>query len=223
MPDLWMVMLPAAVAIALSPTGIMEMILLLLTARARSNATVFLASVMVSVFLLPLLGASVLGAAIESRIGALTAGALTGWLLIGFGALLVVIAVISIFSKPADTAPPAVLGKISGMGPGAAFALSLTVVWLNPINALVLLSVGSKAALTDVATPVFLLSLAGFMVLATLPFLAIVAVLVWRGEWAGETLARLNTWLTDHYRIVTIAVLGVVGPVLAVQGVATLP
>lgn len=223
MNALWAVMVPAAIAIALSPTGLIEMILLLLTKRARLNVTVFLVSVMVSVFLMPLLGASVLGAALENRLGAVTAGTLTGWLLIGFGALLLVVAVVAASRSPTDARPPAVFDRIAGMGPGAAFALSTTVVWFNPINALVLLSVGSKAAVSDVSTTWWLLSLAVFTVLATLPFIAVVAVLVWRGDQAGAALDGLNRWLIRHNRVLSVAVLGVLGPVLALQGWASLP
>ena len=143
MVELWATMLPAAIAIALSPTGIIEMILVLLSARARLNAVVFLASVMVSVFLLPLLGASILRAWVKSSTGATGPSAANAGVLIGLAVLLILFAVGALM-RPADTTPPAVFDKIAGMGRGAVFVLSLSVVWFNPINALILLSVGSR-------------------------------------------------------------------------------
>ena len=215
-------MLPAAIAIALSPTGIIEMILVLLSARARLNAVVFLASVMVSVFLLPLLGASILRAWVKSSTGATGPSAANAGVLIGLAVLLILFAVGALV-RPADTTPPAVFDKIAGMGRGAVFVLSLSVVWFNPINALILLSVGSQAASIDVPTPTLLLSLAVFTLLATAPFAAVVVVLESGGERASAALERFRHWLVDHYRIIMAAILGLLGLVFLAQGVASLP
>lgn len=222
MGDLWATMLPAAIAVALSPTGIIEMILVLFSARARVNAIAFLASVMVSVFLLPVLGALILGATVESDTAATSPSTGKAWVLIGLGVLLVLFAVGN-FRKRADTTPPAVFDKIACMGPGAVFVLSLGVVWFNPINALVLLSVGSQAAAIDVSAATLLLSLAVFTVLATAPFIAVVVLLVWGGDWASATLERFKQWLVDHNRIIMAAVLGLLAVVLLAQGIAWLP
>lgn len=219
MGDLWAAMLPAAIAIALSPTGIIEMTLILFSARARVNAIVFLASVMVSVFVLPLLGASVLGVMVQSGTDAGSPSGALGWLLIGLGVLLVLFAAGNI-RKPVGTTRPAVIDKIANMGPGAVFLLSLTVVWLNPINALVLISVGSQAAAVDVSTATLLLSLAVFTVLASMPFIAVAVLLVWGGERAGATLDRCRRWLADHDRIVMVTVFGLLGLILLAQGIA---
>ena len=216
MGDLWAAMLPAAIAIALSPTGIIEMTLILFSARARVNAIVFLASVMVSVFVLPLLGASVLGAMVQSGTDAGSPSGALGWLLIGLGVLLLLFAAGNI-RKPVGTTRPAVIDNV---GPGAVFLLSLTVVWLNPINALVLISVGSQAAAVDVSTATLLLSLAVFTVLATMPFIAVAVLLVWGGERAGATLERCRRWLAEHDRIVMVTVFGLLGLILLAQGVA---
>ena len=214
-------MLPAAIAIALSPTGIIELILVLLSARARLNALVFLASVMVGVFLLPLLGASILSATVTS--GTLTAetNTATAWVLIGLGVLLIPLAFGS-FLKRGDPTPPAVFDEITGMGSFAVVVLSLSVVWFNPINALVLLSVGSHAASIHVPVAALLASLAAFTVLATAPFIAVAMFLVWGGERASATLGRIRQRLVDNNRIVMAVVLGLLGVVLVAQGVASL-
>lgn len=213
-------MLPAAIVIVSSPTGILEMILVLFSVRARVNAIVFLTSVMVSVFLLPLLGASILRATAASGTGATSPSTGNGWVLVGLGVILVLFAVGS-FHKRAGTTHP-VFDKIAGMGPGAVFALSLSVMLFNPINALVLLSVGSQAASINVSTVTLLLSLAVFTVVATAPFIAVVVLLAWGGERAIATLERFRQWLMNHSRITVAAVLGVLGLVLLAQGVASL-
>lgn len=212
-------MLPAAIAIAVSPTGLIEMILVLLSARARVNALVFLSSVTVSVFALPLLGASILRAWADDT--QTTADTVTGWLLIGLGAVLAALAVGSLADSNLQT-PPVALDKIAAMGAGTVFLLSLTVVWLNPINAAVLLSVGSQAASIHVSTPALLASLAVFTIVATAPFIAVVAFLASGGQRATATLDRIKRWLVDHYRIVMTATLGLLAVLLVADGVAVL-
>lgn len=213
-------MLPAAIAIALSPTGIIEMILVLLSARARLNALVFLASVTVSVFVLPLLGASILRAW-AGNTQATTPSEITGWLLIALGLLLEALALGSLVNRNLAT-PPVVLDKIAGMGAGAVFVLSLTVVWFNPINAVVLLSVGSQAASLRVSTPALVASMAGFTVLATAPFIAVAVFLVWGGERTTAALTRVKQRLIDHYRAVITTVLALLGLLLIAEGVSSL-
>lgn len=212
-------MLPAAVAMALSPTGIIEMILVLLSARPRLNALVFLGSVMVSVFVFPLLGASILRAWANTE--ATSPNAITGWLLIALGLLLEALAVGSLVNRNLAT-PPVALDKIAGMGAGAVFLLSLTVVWFNPINAVVLLSVGSQAASLRVSAGALLASMAGFTVLATAPFIAVAVFLVWGGERATAALDRIRQRLIDHYRGVMTVVLALLGLLLIAEGVSSL-
>ncbi|MEO3760656.1 GAP family protein [Mycobacterium sp. B14F4] len=220
MGELWATMLPAAIAVALSPTGIIELILILFSARARRNALVFLASVTAGVFLLPLLGASILSATVESDTLAAETSTAMAWVLIGLGVLLVPFAVRS-FLKRDDPTPPAVFAEIAGMGSFAVFMLSLTVVWLNPINALVLLSVGSYLASIHVSTIAVLTSLAAFTVLATAPFVAVALFLMCGGERAGAALARTRQRIVDHNRIIMAVVLGLLGVVLVAQGIAS--
>ncbi len=221
MGELWATMLTAAIVIVSSPTGILEMILVLFSVRARVNAIVFLASVMVSVFLVPLLGASILRATVASDTGAKSPSVGKAWVLVGLGVLLLLLAIVS-FRKRADTTHPAAFDTIVGMGPRAVFVLSLSVVWFNPINVLVLLSVGSQAASIDVSTAMLLLSLTAFTVLATMPFIAVVVLLVGGGERARPTLERFKQWLVNHSRITVAAVFGVLGLVFFAQGVASL-
>lgn len=221
MIHLWATMLPAAIVMALSPTGIIEMILVVFSARPRLNAGVFLASVMVGVFLLPLLGASILRATVARDAGTTNPSVLKAWVLVVLGVLLALFAVGS-FLRRADTTPSPVFDKIASMGPGAVFVLSLTVVWFNPINALVLLSVGSDAATVDMSIATLLLPLTVFTVLATLPFIAVVVLLAWGEERARPTLERAEQWLVKHSRTTVAAVLGFLGLLLLAQGVASL-
>lgn len=218
--ELWATMLPAAIAIALSPTGIVELMLVLLSTRARRNALVFLASVTTGVFLLPLLGASILNAAVSDDALVARTNTVTGWILIALGVLLFPFAVGS-FLKRGDPIPSGVFNEIAGMGSLAVFLLSLSAVWLNPINALVLLSVGSQAAAIHVSTAALLPSLAMFTVLATSPFLAVALFVVRGGERVTATLHRTRQRIVNHNRVIMAVALGLLGVVLVAQGIAS--
>jgi hypothetical protein len=124
MGDLWATMLPAAIAVAVSPTGIIEMILVLFSARARVNAIVFLASVMVSVFLLPLLGASILGATVASDTAATSPSAAKAWVLIGLGVLLVFSPSATSRSGPTLDVSPLLVAAPNGRGKRMASVIS---------------------------------------------------------------------------------------------------
>ena len=218
MGELWATMLPAAVAIALSPTGILELIMILLSARARLNALVFLASVMVgcSAAAARSLGAQRprdrhTGRGDERRdgMGAHRVGRTAD----PFRRLQLL--------EAGRAAPPAVFEGITGMGTFAVFVLSLSVVWFNPINALVLLSVGSHAAATHVSTAALLPSWPHSRCWPQGRSSR------WRRSWcgrkrAGATLDRIRQWILEHSRIVVAVALGLLGVVIVAQGVASL-
>ncbi|WP_326547727.1 GAP family protein [Mycolicibacterium sp. ND9-15] len=220
MGELWATMLPAAVAVALSPTGIVELMLVLLSTRARQNALVFIASVMAGVFLLPLLGASILNAAANNDALVARTNTVTGWVLIGLGVLLIPFAVGS-FVKRGNRTPPGIFDEIAAMGSLAVFLLSLSVVWLNPINALVLLSVGSQAAATHVSTLALLPSLVAFTVLATSPFVAVALFVLRGGERVSAALDSTRQRIVEHNRIIMSIALGLLAVVLVAQGIAS--
>lgn len=219
MGELWATMLPAAIAIALSPTGLIELVLVLFSARARRNALLFLASVIAGVFLLPVLGSSILRATVTTETLATQMNTATAWILVALGLVLMPIAIGS-YRKRRDPRPPAVFEEIAGMGSVPVFMLSLSVVWLNPINAVVLLSVGSHAAAIHVSTVALLTSLVAFTVLATAPFIAVVVLL--GGERTGATLGRIRQPILEHSRLIVAVVLGLLGVVLVAQGIAAM-
>lgn len=113
--------------------------------------------------------------------------------------------------------------KIAGMGRGAVFVLCLSVVWFNPINALILLSVGSQAASIDVPTPHLAAFARRVHAAGHSPVRRRGGVLESGGERVSAALERFRQWLVDHYRIIMAAILGLLGLVFLAQGVASLP
>lgn len=221
MSDLIAALVPTAIGVALSPVGIIEMILVLFSDRAKTNGVVFLASVMVSVFLLPVVGALAFNATGAGDSDGGDGGAAGAWVLVIFGAALLVLAAAN-FRNRADSTPPAVLGRIATMGPGAVLVLSLGVVLLNPKNVVLLLSFGSQAAAAEAGTGALVIALVLLTLLATSPFIAVVAMLLWGGERGTAALDRFKDWLISRNRLIMAAVLGILGLVVFGRGLASL-
>lgn len=214
--DVVIPLVPAAIGVALSPIGIIELILVLLSKRARLNGIVFLATLLVSFFAIPLVGAFAFDAVTDD--GTTEVSASKGWILVILGALVLLLAWRN-FRNRRDTSEPKVFGTIAEMGPVAVFILAMGVGLFNPKNLAILLAAGAQAGASGVTTSEIVLGLVLFTLLASAPFIAAVGVLLFGGEHAQERLTRLKQWLIAHNRLIVAIVLGVLGAVLVAQGI----
>jgi hypothetical protein len=211
-----MPLIPAAIGVALSPTAIIELILVLLSRRARINGLVFVATLLLSFFVIPLVGAFVIDTATTD--GSSQVSPAKGWVLVILGALLLLLAVRN-FRNRHDTSEPKAFGAIAGMGPGAVFVLALGVGFFNPKNLAILLAAGAQAGASGQSTTQIVVALALFSVLATTPFIVAVGMRVFGGDHATERLTRLKGWLITHNRLIMAIVLAVLAAVLLAQGI----
>ncbi len=219
MVEVFLGILPAAFGVALSPIGIIEMILVLFSRRARINGPVFLATVVASVFVLPAIGAFALDLATkESSDQPSTA---KGWILLGVGILLLVVAFNS-WRNRADRSMPKVLDTISNMGPKAVAFLAVGVAALNPKNLIVLLSAGTEAGASGASTGAIVIALGLFPLVATAPFSLAVGYMLFGGEAARVRLDALREWLTKNNKLIMAVVLAILGAVLLAQGIAAI-
>jgi hypothetical protein len=216
MLDVLIPLVPAAIGVALSPAAIIELILVLLSQRARLNGVVFLATLIVSFFAIPLVGAFAFDAVTDD--GTTEVSASKGWILVILGGLVLLLAWRS-FKNRRDTSEPKVFGTIAQMGPVAVFILAIGVGMFNPKNLAILLAAGAQAGSSGAATSEIVLGLVLFTLLATSPFIAAVGILLFGGEHAEERLTRLKQWLIAHNRLIMAVVLGALGAVLVAQGI----
>ena len=138
MNDVLIGLVPSAIGFAISPISIIELILVVFSRRARVNGIVFLLTLAVPLFLLPLLGATAVKAATS---GSQTQG-MNPWIQLAFGAVLLLMALVNLRSYNSTDAPK-VFDTIQGMGPGAVFVLALGVTLFNPKNLALLISAGN--------------------------------------------------------------------------------
>ncbi len=214
----FLAMLPAAIGFALSPLGLVEMILVLLSKRARINSLVFLAAIVVPVFAVPFLGASGMDAGTTT---AAERGTAEGVVLLVIALILAALAARN-FTRRHDTSAPAILDKIADMGPLAVLLLAPGMTVLNPKNLVVLLGAGSAAGRYNPSAGTLALAVGLFTLVAALPLLTATGYMQFGGPAASARLAGWRTWLVRNNRLIMTWVLGVLALALGAQAVAAL-
>lgn len=213
-----MLLLPAAVGFALSPVPLVEMILVLLSKRAKSNGVLFLICIAVPVFVVALLSATGLTSATHGEKGTSDVKA---WIMLVFGLLLLFMAYRN-FANRRDESVPKVFATIENMGPAGVVGLSAGATVLNPKNLVILLGAGAVAAESGLPTGQLIAALAVFTVVATLPFSAAVAYVQLGGDSAARQMQRAKQWLLAHNRMLMAVVLGVLGAVMTANALSAL-
>jgi threonine/homoserine/homoserine lactone efflux protein len=216
--------LPFAIGIAISPVPIIAVILMLFSARARTNGPAFL-------------GGWVLGLAVVSTVVYLaadsanaatdsTASDTVSWVKIGLGVLLLALARRHWAKrpKPGETAPlPKWMDAVDTMKPGRAFGLAVLLSVVNPKN--LALTIGAAAGLGQLgglSTGDVVVALAVFVVLASVTIAGPVLYDLLGGAGARAELDELKSWLTTHNAAVMAVLLLVFGVVLISKGLAPL-
>lgn len=213
-----LLLLPAAIGFALSPIPLVEMILVLLSRRSKSNGLVFLICIAVPVFAVAMLSATGLAAGTRGEKGI---SDLKAWIMLSLATLLLLMAFRN-FVRRRDTSVPKVFAAIENMGPSGVAALSAGATILNPKNLVILLGAGAVAAETGLPTGQLLIALLLFTGLATLPFSVAVGYVLLGGDTAARRMQRVKRWLLTHNRLIIAIVLGVVGAVMAAKALTAL-
>jgi len=215
--DVLIGLVSSAVGFAISPISIIELILVVFSKRARVNGIVFLTTLAVPLFLLPVLGAT----AVKAATGGSQTQGMNPWIQLVFGAVLVLMALVNLRSYNSTKAPK-VFDTIQGMGPGAVFILALGVTLFNPKNLALLLSAGNTMRVASLSMGTVLVASALFTVLAMSPFLAVVGYQLFGGSRAADRLDALKSSLLSKNHKIMFWVCAVLGAVFLARGLATL-
>ena len=209
-------LLPSAIAFALSPAAIIELILVLFSRRARVNGVVFLVSLVASVVVVTGLGAFAVSATTNGSTD--QPSTIKGVVLALLGAAALFFAFRN-WRNRTDASVPKAFDAIAGMGPFPVFVLAIGVAAFNPKNLIVLLAAGAQIGAAGEDTAAVLSTIVLFTLVATLPFSAAVAWVVFGGEGATRRLERVREWLMVHNRLIMAVVLVVLGVALLAQGI----
>jgi threonine/homoserine/homoserine lactone efflux protein len=200
-------LLPFAVGVALSPTPIVAMILMLITPKARVNGIVFVLGWIAGV---AVAGAILL--AVADPTGASNDGEpaeWTYWLKLVLGALLLLVAAKEWRARPtpgAEVPMPKWMGMLDGItapkGGGLAFTLSA----LNPKNLIFIVGGAAVVAQAGLSTGDQVVAWIVFTLIATIGVAAPLVIYFAMGDRAASILDGLKSWMA-HNNTAVMAVL----------------
>lgn len=212
--------LPFAIGVAISPVPIIAVILMLFSSRAKVNGPMFLIGWAVALAVVS--GVTFLAgdAASES-----TTTEAVSWSQVLFGALFVLLA-LRTWSKRAPAGvrpePPKWMAGIDSFSPVKALTLALLLAGVNPKN--LLLAAGAGAAVGSLGLPTneAVVSLAAFVIVASLTIAVPVVYYLLGGDPARTRLDTVKEWLALHNDAVMTVLFLVLGVNLISKGVPPL-
>ena len=213
----WATLIGSAIAFAISPVTLIELILVLVSKRRIVNSIVLTAAIVALSFVGVLIGVGGASAAGDTSSGPSTTTAVIFVLL----ALALLALAARNWQNRADASQMAIFTKIGTMGPKAVFLLAPGATLVNPKNLIILLSAGQTIGSTASGAGIVLPALV-FVLVATSPFWASTLYALWGGEAAGRRLDGLRRWLMAKNRLIMAVVLGVLGLVLLAKGIGGL-
>ncbi|SOC88183.1 Sap, sulfolipid-1-addressing protein [Curtobacterium sp. 314Chir4.1] len=213
-------LLPQAVTIAISPIPIIAAILMLLSARARSVATAFLAGWVVGIAVAAVV-VTLLASAIPTS-DPDSSKPIVGVVKIVLGVLLVLLAVHQWRGRPADgatPAPPAWMTAIDSITPVKAAGLAFLLAAVNPKNLLMAVAAGVSVGTSGASTGAVVGALVVFVVIASVSVGVPVLGFLVLGTRLADGLSRLRDWLTHNNATIMAVLLLVIGVVTIGKGI----
>jgi threonine/homoserine/homoserine lactone efflux protein len=214
--------LPLAVGVAISPMPIVAAVLMLVSARARSNGPAFIVGWL---FGLALVGAICLLVADPAGASEDDGPATwVSWLKILVGALLVLFAVREWRGRPRGDEEPAApkwIAAISAFNPIKAAGAGVFLSALNPKNLLLAVAAAAIAA-TGISGVGQEVAYAVLAVIGTIGVAAPVDIFFGLGDRAPRVLGSLRAWMEQNNAVIMAVLLLVIGAKLVGDGIAGL-
>jgi hypothetical protein len=212
-----------AIGVAISPIPIIAVILMLFSRRARVNGPIFLLA-----WVLALVAVSTV-AYIVSHDGNVatssTASDSVSWGKIALGAGFLLLARREWRKRPAPGAEPVMpkwMGTVDSLTPIKAFGLGVILVAANPKNLVLTLGAAAGLAQLNLSTSDAVVSLAVFVVIASLTIVGPVLYAAFGGEKARTALDSAKSWLGVHNAAVMAVLFLVFGIDLVSKGLPPL-
>jgi threonine/homoserine/homoserine lactone efflux protein len=215
--------LSLAVGVALSPVPIIAVVLMLGTPRARANGPLFLLGWVLGLSVVGTLALLAASGGDASDNG--EPATWVGWVKLGLGVLLLLVAIRQWRGRPregAEAALPKWMQTIDQFGPGKAFGIAALLSGINPKNLLLTLAAASAIAQTGIDAGEQAVALAVFVVIGTLGPGIPVAIYFAMGERAAKLLDELKAWMGLHNAAIMTVLLLAIGAKLIGDGVSGL-
>jgi threonine/homoserine/homoserine lactone efflux protein len=205
-------LLPFAVGVAISPTPIVAVVLMLVTPRARSNGLAFLAGWILGIALAGAVLLAIAGPSGASEDG--DPAAWTYWLKLMLGLLLVLVAVRQWRGRPhaGEEAPtPKWMGALDNFTPSKAAGAAVLLGTVNPKNLLFIVGGAAAVAQTGIPAGQQAAAWAVFCLLASLGVATPLVIYFAMGKRAAGMLEGLKTWMATHNTAVMAVLCLIVG------------
>jgi hypothetical protein len=215
--------LPMAVGVAISPVPIIAVILMLFSARARSNGPAFLAGWVLGLTVVGIVVLALAGpAGAEDDAEPSTVASVVKLLL---GLLLLLLAVRQWRSRPEpgqEAELPSWMRAVDSFAAGRAFGLGGLLSAVNPKNLALAIAAAATIAQAGLSGGGSATALAVFVVLGSASIAVPVVFYLLGGPGAKATLDGWKAWLGANNATVMTVVLAVLGTVLLGKGIAGL-
>jgi threonine/homoserine/homoserine lactone efflux protein len=207
-----------AVGVAISPIPIIAVILMLFTAKAKSNSVSFLVGWIAGLFVA---GAIVLALGIQQSDG--EESTTSGWIKIVIGALFLALAWKEWSSRPKGDEEPAMpdwMQAVDSFTGPKSFGMGFLLSAANPKNLGLTIAAMATVTSAGLSTGEEIGTLAVFVVIASLTVGAPVVLNLILGPKAQPTLTSMRDWLSANNNVVMMVVFVVLGAKLLGDGIA---
>ncbi len=215
-------LLPSAIGVAISPVPIIAVILMLGTARARSNGPAFAVGWVLGLVIVSVIVLVVASGADDPDSGASTAVDVVKLL---FGALFLLLALHQWRTRPApgtEAALPKWMAAIDSFTPAKSFGLGAALSGANPKNLALTLAAAASIAQAGLDGGGSAVAVAVFVVIGSLTVAGPVLFYLVATEKATTSLASIKDFMAAHNAVIMMVLFLVLGAKLVGNGIAGL-
>lgn len=214
--------LPAAVAVALSPIPIVAVVLMLGTPRAKTNGPAFALGWVAGLIVVSVVVLLVSRGAADPDSATATG---TNWLEVGFGALFLVMAAKQWRTRPRkgeDPKMPKWMAAIDSFTPFRSLLLGAALSAVNPKNLVLTAAAASSIAQAGISAGQDIVAVAVFVVIGSVTVVGAVGTYLVAAERAAKPLDSIKVFMADHNNVIMMVILLVLGAKLIGDGIGGL-
>lgn len=203
--------LPAAVAIALSPIPIIAVVLMLGSSRARSNGSAFAVGWLVGLVTVTIVVLVVAGGADDPNS---TASDTVNWTKVGFGLLFLALAARTWRNRPGPGDEPSMpkwMAEVDHFTAVRSLVLGLAVSAANPKNLVLTIAAAATIAQAGLDTADTVIAVAVFIALASVTVVGLVLAYLVASDRADPMLASVKDFMTQHNTVIMLVLFLVLG------------
>jgi threonine/homoserine/homoserine lactone efflux protein len=211
-------LLPAAIAVALSPVPIIAVIVVLGTPKARSNGPAFAIGWVAGLVVVSVIVLVIAGGADDPDSGTATG---VNWLQVGLGALLLVMAGRQWRKRPKRGEEPKMpewMATVDSFTPVKSLALGVLLSGVNPKNLVLTAAAAASIAQAGLDSGEDAIAVAVFVAIGSVTVVGAVLFAIVAPDKAVGPLATMKEFMADHNAVIMMVILLILGAKLLGQG-----